>query len=147
MEYQTVAQLQSVAGIETYPSQAMSRTDRLRLWAEVLERSPERRVATLPRTEYRPVAVRNAMRADGSALWVAYSEPLLRDAGLTGDTYGEARRFFELTDGQLHDIVCGCHTGSSASADYTAACIRALIAPPRPNVLATAWRWLMGRPA
>ena len=145
MEYQTAEQLRSVAGIGSFPSQALSRTDRLRLWAEALERTPEHRVATLPQTEYRPFDVRNSMRADESALSVAFSDPLLKAAGLTGDSYGEAKRFFELTDGQLHDIVCGCHVGSSASADYTAARIREMIAPRRAGIIATVLRWLTGQ--
>jgi hypothetical protein len=46
--------------------------------------------------------------------------PLLRAAGLENDTYGEAKRFFELSDGQLHRIVC--YTVSAArTARYTRA--------------------------
>ena len=50
---------------------------------------------------------------------------LLRAAGLEDDTYGEAKRFFELSDRQLHKIVCFCHFGTALSAGETARYIRA----------------------
>ena len=65
------------------------------------------------------------MRCDNSAISVAFSDPLLRSAGLESDTYGEAKRFFELSDGQLHPIVCFCHFGMTVSAARTAGYIRA----------------------
>jgi hypothetical protein len=49
------------------------------------------------------------MRGDGSPISVAFEDPVLRAAGLENDNYGEAKRFFELTDGQLHEIICYCH--------------------------------------
>ena len=44
---------------------------------------------------------------------------------MKNDTYGEAKRFFELSHGQLHKIVCYCHFGATVSAEKTARYIRA----------------------
>ncbi len=73
------------------------------------------------------------MRGAGSAITVAFEDSLLRTEGLKDDTYGEAKRFFELTDWQLHDIVCYCHFGATMSAGTAARRIRAAIGG-RPNV-------------
>jgi hypothetical protein len=46
---------------------------------------------------------------------------------LADDSYGEAKRFFELTDNQLHEIVCYCHVGASMQSSRAARCVRAAI--------------------
>ena len=43
------------------------------------------------------------MRGDDTPISLAFRNPVLRASGMTNDTYGEAKRFFELSDGQLHD--------------------------------------------
>jgi hypothetical protein len=68
------------------------------------------------------------MRADGSPISVAFKDPVLRAAGLENDSYGEAMRFFELSDNQLHKIICYCHFGASVSAATAAHYLRKLIA-------------------
>jgi hypothetical protein len=68
------------------------------------------------------------MRADGSPISIAFEDPLLRAAGLENDSYGEATRFFELTDNQLHKIICYCHFGATVSAGTAAHYLRKLIA-------------------
>jgi hypothetical protein len=45
--------------------------------------------------------VRDALRATDSPISVAFADPILRAAGLKDDTYGEAERFFEITDGDV----------------------------------------------
>jgi hypothetical protein len=54
----------------------------------------------------RPAGARAAMRSDSSPISVAFADPVLRAAGLENDSYGEAKRFFKLTDRQLHKIIC-----------------------------------------
>ncbi|MER9237392.1 hypothetical protein NKI56_36630, partial [Mesorhizobium sp. M0622] len=126
MKHQTLEQLQIVAEIDQdYLRQTMSRSERLERWAELLERNPDRRLSTLHQTEYQPVRARAAMRGDGSPIAVAFEDPVLRAAGLENDNYGEAKRFFELTDGQLHEIICYCHFGATVSAATAARHIRA----------------------
>ncbi|MET2832149.1 hypothetical protein [Mesorhizobium shangrilense] len=137
MKHQTIEQLQIVAEIDQgYPRQAMSRSERLERWAELLERNPDRRLSTLPQTEYQPVRARVAMRGDGSPISVAFEDPVLRAAGLENDNYGEAKRFFELTDRQLHEIICYCHFGATVTAATAARHIRAVRAGKQPGVFA-----------
>jgi hypothetical protein len=110
MKHQTLEHLQIVAEVDQdYPRRVMSRTERLERWAELLERNPDRRLSTLHQTEYQPARARGAMRGDGSPIAVAFEDPVLRAAGLENDSYGAAKRFFKLTDGQLHEIICYCH--------------------------------------
>ena len=66
------------------------------------------------------------MRGDGSPISVAFDDPVLRAAGLENDSYGEAKRFFELSDNQLHRLVCRCHLGATLNAANAAHHIRAI---------------------
>jgi hypothetical protein len=128
MKHQTPHELQSVAVIDRLgPIPLATKRQRIERWAELLERNPLRCLSALTGTEYVDPEVRERVRADGSALAVAFDDPLLRAAGLQSDTYGEARRFFELSDWQLHDIVCSCHTGATMQASWAAARVRRLI--------------------
>ncbi|MDX8448646.1 hypothetical protein [Mesorhizobium captivum] len=137
MKHQTLAQLQIVADIDqVYPRQVMSRSERLERWAELLERNPDRRLSTLHQTEYQPVRARGAMRGDGSPISVAFEDPVLRAAGFENDNYGEAKRFFELTDRQLHEIICYCHFGATVNAVTAAHHVRAAIAGRQPGMFA-----------
>ena len=129
MKHHALEQLQVIAEVgEDYPRQVLSRTKRLERWAELLEQNPTRRLATLHQTEYQPIRARGAMRADGSPISVAFKDPILRAAGLENDSYGEAMRFFELTDNQLHKIIRYCHFGATVSAATAAHYLRKLIA-------------------
>ncbi|TIS59629.1 MAG: hypothetical protein E5W91_02965 [Mesorhizobium sp.] len=137
MKHQTIEQLQIVAEIDqACPRQAMSRSELLERWAELLERNPDRRLSTLHQTEYQPVTARGAMRGDGSPISVAFEDPVLRAAGLENDNYGEAKRFFELTDRQLHEIICYCHFGATVNAVTAARHVRAAIAGRQPGMFA-----------
>ena len=128
MQHKTQEQLQRVAAV--YPDQArpaMTRTQRLERWAELLDLDPGRNLSTLPGTEYQRGEARDTMRSLGSPFSVAYDDPVLRAEGLAGDSYGDAKRFFELTDQQLHNIVCYCHHGASMTAEAAAGRVRAAV--------------------
>ncbi|MCV9997082.1 hypothetical protein OE766_02340 [Pararhizobium sp. YC-54] len=126
MKHREFDQLQLLAKInQHYPQQVMSREARIQRWVELLEGESHRLLSTLRETEYQPAAVRAGLRSDNSAITVAFDDPVLRAAGLEGDTYGEAKRFFQLSDRQLHRIVCFCHFGTTVSAETTARYIRA----------------------
>ncbi|HMM65278.1 MAG TPA: hypothetical protein PKD01_14180 [Mesorhizobium sp.] len=128
MRHQTLDELHKVAEIQIEPSQrGMDRARRLERWAELLESQPGRLLSALPGTEYYAVPQRDLLRCHGSPLSVAFDDPLLRAEGLLDDSYGEARRFFELSDGQLHNIVCHCHVGETMHASRAAACVRGAI--------------------
>lgn len=126
MKHQTLDQLNKVAEVEplaTFP--IMDRTQRLERWAELLEQYPERSLGALSGTEYLAPAAREKARSDGSPVTVAFDDPVLRTLGLQNDTYGEAKRFFELSDWQLHNIVCECHVGATMPARWAASRVRA----------------------
>ena len=112
MQYRSMEQIGSEADVFTIPS--LSRRDRLERWAEALARHPAR-LSAIPEVEYGPRRERDARRADHSPLTVAYEDPLLRAAGLRGDTIGDAADFFGLSHAQLHHLVCYCHHGSTMS--------------------------------
>ena len=136
MKHQRLDELQNVAEVRQQPPQAMTRSERLQRWAEVLERNPGRRLSTLNQTEYHPPAARELLRNDGSPLSVAFEDSVLRSAGMKDDSYGEARRFFELSDGELHDVVCYCHFGGSVNAATVAGRIRGVVAGKQPGIFA-----------
>jgi hypothetical protein len=128
MRHQTLDQLHTVAEVHREPTHpVMDRTQRLQRWSELLERQPNRSLTALTGTEYRPSAERDAMRGDGSPISVAFEDPILHDEGLKDDSYGEAKRFFELTDSQLHEIVCYCHVGMVMQSSRAALSVRAAI--------------------
>jgi hypothetical protein len=128
MKHQTLDQLHAVARIESLAAySAMTRNQRIERWAELIEQHPERCLAAFTGTEHLHPEARATVRGEGSAIAVAFEDPVLRAAGLKNDTYGEAKRFFELSDWQLHDIVCDCHVGATMKARWAAARVRATI--------------------
>ena len=67
------------------------------------------------------------MRYVATPISVAFADPVLRAAGLKNDTYGEAKRFFEISDTALHDVLCYCHHGATMTAASAAERVRAII--------------------
>lgn len=128
MRHQTLDQLHTVAEVHRDPTHPrLDRTQRLERWSELLERQPNRLLTALTGTEYRSPPERDVMRGEGSPISVAFEDPLLHDEGLKDDSYGEAKRFFELTDSQLHEIVCYCHVGETMQSSRAALSVRAAI--------------------
>jgi hypothetical protein len=125
MRYRSVAQLAGEADVLLEPPPLLSRQARLERWAEVLACRPGR-LRAVPEVEHGGRRERAARRADGSPLTVAYEDPLLRAAGLRGDTIGDAAAFFGLSHAQLHHLVCYCHHGLTMDPRATAAEVRAL---------------------
>lgn len=124
MKYQSVSQLGAHAGVRAAAPASMSRRERLEYWATLLDREPLRRFNTLRETEFRRDRERDAVRSDDSPISVAFASPLLRGEGMTGDSYGDAKHFFGLSDDALHEIVCNCNFGSTVGAASAAAAIR-----------------------
>ncbi|ASY65536.1 hypothetical protein SJ05684_b45540 (plasmid) [Sinorhizobium sojae CCBAU 05684] len=137
MKHHAIDELQIVAEVnQDFPRRALSRSERLERWAELLEQNPQRRLSTLHETEYQPARVRATMRGDGTPISVAFEDPVLRAAGLENDSYGEAKRFFELSDEQLHKVICYCHFGATVSASTAARHIRAMLVEKQPGLFA-----------
>jgi hypothetical protein len=86
----------------------MTRLQKFQRWIEVLRQRGEERIANLRRLEYRDAATTAVYREENSILTVAANDPVLKDAGLKNDTVGEAKRFFELQDYELHSMSCNC---------------------------------------
>ena len=115
MEYRKLQDLRAVAEIVDVPKIAeMSRAERLRRWADLL-REHGGGVRPLFETEFVPAALRRALREDGSAVTVAFADPVLRAAGLRGDTYGDAQDFFGLSHDEMHWILCHCNGAAAES--------------------------------
>lgn len=128
MKHHTLEELQSLGKVEPdYPLSLMSRDARLERWAELLDQVSLCRLSTLRETEYQPAVARRSIRADNSPISIAFNDPALRAAGLAGDTYGDAKLFFEMTDRQLHDATCYCHFGSTVSGAEAARHVRAVV--------------------
>jgi hypothetical protein len=107
-------------------SRPLTKCERLERWAEVLEREGgARRLKTLYQIEYASRAERAALRADDSPLSIAFKDARLRAAGLAGDTIGDAVAFFEVSEMEMHNILCFCHHGETMSAHEAAARVRA----------------------
>ncbi|KOF21432.1 hypothetical protein AC244_05515 [Ensifer adhaerens] len=137
MKHHTREQLQVFAQIEPdYRPLSMSRRERLERWAELLEQSPTRHLATLYETEHQTTTVRDTLRNDGSPISVAFDDPILRAAGMEDDTYGEALRFFELRDWQLHGVICYCHFGATVNAETAARLVRSILTGERSGLFA-----------
>jgi hypothetical protein len=126
VKHQTLDQLHVVADVQAEATYLVAtRGERLERWAKLLEQNPDRRLEALTGTEYKPPEIRERMRSVGSPLTVAFEDPIFRAQGLRDDTYGEAKRFFDLTDWQLHEIVCHCHVGATIRPRWAASRVRA----------------------
>ncbi|KSV71070.1 hypothetical protein N183_28200 [Sinorhizobium sp. Sb3] len=136
MQHQTRERLQEIADVHAnMEHRELTRSERLARWIELLEETPDRCLNTLSETEYQPTAVRDSMRSEDSPLTVAFEDAVLRANGLRDDTYGETKRFFGLSDLEMHQLVCSCHSGDTVRADAVAECVRA-VAEPSPGLLA-----------
>jgi hypothetical protein len=130
MEYKSVGQLAEIARVNPEAAPApppLSQVERLKRWAEILERDPGRRLGTFFETEYQTPMARDALRAPQSPVALAYADPVLRGDGLAGDRYGDAKRYFGISDHQMHHVLCYCHYGSTVSAGAAARAIRGVL--------------------
>ncbi len=127
MEHKTLDEIRNVAVVQPsrLGSRPLTKCERLERWAELLEREGDRRLKTLFEIEYLSRAERAALRANGSPLSVAFGDARLRAAGLAGDTVGDAVAFFDVSEMELHNILCFCHHGDTMSAHAAAARVRA----------------------
>jgi hypothetical protein len=130
MEHRPLSELSTVADVKI-PKQtpALSKRERLDRWIELLDRNPDRVLRTLDEIEWKPKAERLAMRADNTALTIAYSDPVLRAEGLASDRFGDAVRFFDISEHDAHIVLCSCHGGESMRAEEAARRVRGIRSP------------------
>jgi hypothetical protein len=127
MKHRKIDELGSVAEVVSFNIPRMTRKERLRRWADLLDRAPGK-LNALTRIEYLPVAERLEARADNSPLEVAFKDPVLREEGLRGDRLGEIMSFFELSDRQAHRLFCDCHYHGSMTGTGLAERLRLIAA-------------------
>ena len=117
MKHTPVAEISRVADVHVVPPRPpLTRVERLERWAEALEREPDRLLTSLEEIEWRSDAERGALRAESSALTVAYEDPVLRTEGLASDCLGDALTFFRLTEAEAHFALCSCVYGQTMQA-------------------------------
>ena len=129
MEHKPFADIRRVADVHSLsPEPPLSINERLARWAEALEREPTRELKSLEEIEGKPKAERRDIRADGSALTVAFEDPVLRGAGLASDRLGDASDFFGLSMASAHYVLCSCVHGQTVQARDVAPRVRQLVA-------------------
>ncbi len=122
MEHKTLAEVKKLgATIAVVP---LTAKERLECWALALDRVKGQRLSSLLRTEYLKRDEMARARVESSPLSIAANDPVLKAAGLKDDTFGEAIRFFDLSEHDLHYIVCYCHWGETMSAEQAALRVR-----------------------
>jgi len=141
MKYAPLKEVEALASVAPADAPAMTRRERVLRWASVLDAEPTRRLKPLMRVELYAPPQRDLMRRDDSPLALAYADPVLRRAGLKSDRLGDARRFFGMSDGEIHALVCDCRYGGNMRAADVARRARALADP---NPLRRLWAriWL-----
>jgi hypothetical protein len=130
MKYQPIDDLRGQAVLADPKGAILSRRERLERWAELLEREPRRWLRALSRVEFTPVEDRAGLREDASPIAVAFADPVLRAAGLGGDTLGDAEDFFELSSEQAHQLLCDCHYCGRMDGGTVARRLRGMMDPP-----------------
>lgn len=94
-------------GIALSAVQLLSRTERLERWAELLDRDPERKLTVTSPSWCMSPAQRQRPLVEGSALHIAFDDPVFRLAGLNGTTFNDAVAFFQLSDEDADRILAG----------------------------------------
>lgn len=85
----------------------MSRAEKLQRWADIVRNTRQRFYIFHLLERYTPQQLQEA-RCDASAFAAAYKDPILKDAGLKGDSAADAMKFFELSQDELHEFSCNC---------------------------------------
>jgi hypothetical protein len=88
-------------------SAAMTRAEKLLRWA-ALVRETKHNFLIFHRLEYFTADQLAETSHEYSAFAAAAKDPILKDAGLQGDTAADAMKFFELSQQDLHEFSCDC---------------------------------------
>ena len=122
--------------LQAPPPGSLSREQRLRRWADLLDRH-RGPIEALDRIEYLTARERRAVCGARTPMAVAFADPLLRVEGLAGDTLGDAMDFFALSDDDAHRLFCDCHYHGTMSA---AGLSRRLREEAAPAFVASLWQ-------
>jgi putative hemolysin len=118
------AEVKSVAAL-------FRRREKLERWANVIDAAGSQRYRTFPQLEYASAQERSTVRRDGSPFALAYADPVLREAGLEGDCYGEVVSFFELSEREAHRLFCSCMHGGTVTSEGLSSELRRLAVQER----------------
>lgn len=129
MRHHAIDQLRNHAQVAEAAAPLATRRARLLRWAELMQDMGLRPLRPLMWVEFYSEGERRRLRRDDSPIAIAFADPALRAAGLTGDTLGEAQVFFGLSDRQAHELLCDCHYGGTMNGRNTAGRIKALASP------------------
>jgi hypothetical protein len=129
MKHQPVHEIDALAHITQVEAPTLSRRDRLQRWADLLSRDPHRQLKALSRVEFYAERERALLRGENTPISVAAADPALREAGLHGDTLGDAQAFFDLSDAEAHRLLCDCHFVGQMTAGRVARRIRGVAKP------------------
>lgn len=119
----------------------MSRSERIGRWAALLEQHQGRLMPFL-RTEYLSYEARRALRADNSPLALAFSDPILRNDGLSSDTMGDGIDYFGLSEQKAHRLLCDCHYSGTMTGKEVASRLRSAA---QPGLAERLWGWATRR--
>lgn len=142
MKYERVDELVSKADIFSSQNEVkkLTRRERIERWATLLEQHRDKLVPFM-RTEYLTYEARKALRADNSPLALAFSDPILREDGLSSDALGEGIAYFGLSEQTAHRLLCDCHYSGSMTGKQVASRLRSAAAPGLAERL---WGWVTG---
>jgi hypothetical protein len=129
MKHQPVHEIDALADITQVQAPPLTRRERLQRWADLLSADPHRRLKALFRVEFYAEHERSLMRGENTPISVAAADPVLREAGLHGDTLGDAQAFFELSNAEAHRLLCDCHYAGRMTGEEVAQRIRAIAKP------------------
>jgi hypothetical protein len=126
VKHQPIHEIDALADVAQVKAPTLSRRERLQRWADLLGRDPHRQLKALSRVEFYAERERALMRGDNTPITVALADPILREAGLQGDTLGDAQKFFELSSAEAHYLLCDCHFVGQMTGEGVAHRIRAV---------------------
>ena len=86
----------------------VTKPQRLQRFANVIRCGPRVPLHLFINLEYRDTGEWDYLAHPSSAFALAAKDSLLHDAGLTGDSVGDAHRFFDLSREELADFSCVC---------------------------------------
>jgi hypothetical protein len=129
MRHQRIEDIGAEAALTLVKAPTLSRRERLLRWAQLLERDPHRRLKALTRVEFVAEQDRDVMRGDDTPIALAFADPVLRAAGLEGDTFGDARAFFKLSWADAHRLLCDCHYSGRMDGETVARRVRVAARP------------------
>ncbi|HEX4710216.1 hypothetical protein [Phenylobacterium sp.] len=129
MKHQPIHEIDALGDIAQVQGATLSRRERLQRWADLLSRNPDRQLKPLSRVEFYAERERALLRGENTPISVALADPVLREAGLQGDTLGDAQKFFELSAAEAHYLLCDCHFPGQMDAEGVAHRIRKVATP------------------